>query len=216
MYTSQQIAEALDLAVLKPTTCDADIQKACNIVQAENIHSLCVAPVWVSRAVELDVPVCAVIGFPHGNTTPAQKRNEALAALDDGAVELDVVINYGRLLDGDVSTVERELTAVVDVARARNLTVKAILESCCFYPQDQLFSAARLCANLGVDFVKTSTGFAQHGATPIAVETMLKAVKGTGVQVKASGGISCYADAATYLLLGCTRLGASRFQELCP
>ena len=213
MYTSQQIAGALDFAVLKPTTCDRDIQRACNIVQAEGIHSLCVAPTWVARAVELGIPICAVVGFPHGNTTPAQKRDEALGALDDGAVELDVVINYGRLLDNDVVTVERELLAIVDVASLA--TVKAILESC-YFTSTGLFSATRFCANLGVDFVKTSTGFAHHGATPSAVEIMLKAVRNTDTQVKASGGISCYSDAATYLDLGCTRLGASCFQELCP
>ncbi len=215
MYTIEQIAQSLDLAILRPTANDEEILVACELVKTNNIRTICVAPIYVRKAAETGAHVCAVIGFPHGTSTPSQKRDEALAMMDDGAVELDVVINYGRLLDGDSSVVERELTAILDVAKPRHCKVKAILESC-FYPMTFLGEASRFCADLGVDFVKTSTGFGLHGAIPRAVKTMLEAVKGTDTQVKASGGITCYNDAVKYLDLGCTRLGASRFKELLP
>jgi len=215
MYTSEQIAGALDFAVLRPTATERDIRDACEMVLANNVRTICVAPIYVRLAVECGAPVCAVIGYPHGTTTPSQKRNEALAMMEDGAVELDVVINYGRLLDGDGGPVEQELTAIIDAARSRHVIVKAILETC-FYTTPALEAAAQFCAELGVDFVKTSSGYGLHGATPQAVKTMLKAVEGTSTQVKASGGIQCYNDAAKYLSLGCTRLGASRFKELLP
>lgn len=215
MYTKEQIAEALDLAVLRPTASAQDIRDACELVVENQIRTICVTPIYVRLAAKCGAPVCAVIGFPHGTTTPSQKRNEALEALENGARELDVVINYGRLLDGDGVPVERELTAIVDLARANHIIVKAILETC-FYTAPALEAATKFCSELGVHFVKTSSGYGLHGATPVAVKTMLRVVEGTDTQVKASGGIKSYNDAARYLNLGCTRLGASRFKELLP
>jgi len=188
---------------------------ACELVKQHQIRTICVAPIYAKLAVDEGAPVCAVVGFPHGTSTPVQKRNEARALIEDGVVELDVVINYGRLLDGDHVPVERELTAIVDFAKQQQIIVKAILETC-FYTMGALDAATRFCVDLGVDFVKTSTGYGLHGTSPQSVKTMLQAVEGTNVKVKASGGIVCYNDAAKYLDLGCTRLGASRFKELLP
>lgn len=215
MYTTEQIANALDLAVLRPTATAQDIHDACELVRENQIRTICVAPIYTRLAASREVRVCTVIGFPHGTTTPAQKRNEALEAMEDGAMELDVVINYGRLLDGDGVPVEQELTAIIDLARPRHVIVKAILETC-FYTMTALAATSQFCASLGVDFVKTSSGYGLHGATPQAVKTMLEAVKEIDTQVKASGGIKSYNDAAKFLDLGCTRLGASRFKELLP
>jgi len=215
MYSAKQIARSLDLAVLRPTATCEDIISACELVKQHQIRTICVAPIYVKLAVGEDAPVSAVIGYPHGTSTPSQKRDEAVAMMDDGAIELDVVINYGRLLDGDHVPVERELTAIVDLAKQRQVLVKAILETC-FYTVSALEAATRFCVDLEVDFVKTSSGYGLHGATPLAVKTMLEVVRGTKTQVKASGGIVCYNDAAKYLDLGCTRLGASRFKELLP
>lgn len=135
--------------------------------------------------------------------------------MGNGARELDVVINYGRLLDGDGTPVEQELTAIIDLAHANGVLVKAILETC-YYTTPALEASVKFCVELGVDFVKTSSGYGLHGATPQAVKIMLAAIEGTPVQVKASGGIKSYNDAAKFLDLGCTRLGASRFRELLP
>lgn len=215
MYTAEQIANALDLAVLRPTARADDIRAACELVRRNEIRTICVAPIYARLAVEQKVTVCAVVGFPHGTSTPSQKRNEALALLDDGVTELDVVINYGRLLDGDVAPVEQELTAIVDLARSHHACVKGILEAC-YYTMPLLEDAGRLCVDLGVDFLKTSSGYGLHGANPQNVKALLQAVEETDAQVKASGGIKSYNDAAKFLDLGCTRLGASRFKELLP
>ena len=213
-YTSQQIADALDLAVLKPTTTAADVRAACALAVARKIKSVCVAPIWVPMASDLYGNICAVIAFPHGSTLPEAKYAEAAASMDCGAKELDVVVNYGRFLDSGKHDAFWDIAGIVKAARPRGVLVKAILETC-YYTPDQIHEACRLCVKSGVDFVKTSTGFGPGGATPEAVKTMLEAVDGEA-QVKASGGIKTYADAARYLDLGCTRLGASVFEELLP
>ncbi len=215
MYTAAQIANALDLAVLRPTARIEDILAACELVRKHNIQTICVAPTYARLAVEQGVPVCAVVGFPHGTSTPSQKRNEALALLEDGVKELDVVINYGRLLDGDIAPVEQELTVIVNLARPRHVIVKAIMEAC-YYTMSQLEEAGRLCVDLGVNFLKTSSGYGLHGANPQNVKALLAAVKGSDAQVKASGGIKSHNDATKFLDLGCTRLEASRYMELTP
>ncbi len=213
--TTEQITQVLDLSVLRPTTRVADIISACELVRENNIRTVCVTPTHARLAVRQEVPVCAVVGFPHGTSTPSQKRNEALSLLDDGVQELDVVINYGRLLDGDCAPVEQELTAIVKVARSGGAIVKAILEAC-FFTVTTLEETARFCVELGVHFVVTSSGYGIHGANPQSVTVLLKAVKGSDAQVKASGGITCNTTAAQFLRMGCTRLGAARFRELLP
>jgi len=215
MYSAQQIADALDFAVLRPTATTKDILAACEIVKQNNIRTICVAPVNVRLAVSTGAPVCAVVGFPHGTSTPRQKQGEALELIEYGAIELDVVINYSRLLEGDGELVAQELTEIIRLAKERQIIVKAILETC-FYTNQALEEAAHFCIEFGIDFLKTSSGYGLHGATPQAVKILLRAVEGTDVQIKASGGIHCYNDAAKYLDLGCTRLGASRFKELLP
>jgi len=215
MYTDKEIANALDLAVLRPTARAEDVLVACKLVRENNICTICVAPIYARLAVGEGVRVCAVVGFPHGNSTPAQKRDEAMALIDAGVQELDVVINYGRLLDCDGGPVEQELTAIVDFAQLKGVIVKAILEAC-YFTMPALKSAAIFCAQLGVDFVKTSSGYGLHGANPQNVATLLQAVEPYRCEVKASGGITNYNDAAKFLDLGCTRLGASRFKELLP
>ncbi len=203
------IANALDLTVLRPTTRVCDVTQACDMVRQYEIRTICVSPVYAFYTVSQKVSVCAVVGFPHGTSTPSQKRNEALALLEDGVSELDVVINYGRLLDGDSSLAVRELSAIVDIARPRGVVVKAVLESC-FFTMPKLEAAGVLCIDCGVDFLVTSTGYGLHGANSMNVKALMRAVEGTDVQVKANGGIMNSADAIKFLDLGCTRLGACR------
>jgi deoxyribose-phosphate aldolase len=213
-YTGEQIAAALDLAVLRPTATAADVRAACALAVTRRVKSVCVAPVWVPMASDLYGNVCAVIAFPHGNTLPEAKYAEAVAAMDCGAKELDMVVNYGRFLDGGKVDAFSEIASIVKAAQSRGVLVKAILESSLYTP-DQLHPACRLCVESGVDFVKTSTGFGPGGATPAAVKVMLDAVDGKA-GVKASGGIKTYDDAARYLDLGCTRIGSSTYLGLLP
>lgn len=213
-YTKEQIAAALDLAVLKPTATAADVRAACGLAVARSIKSVCVAPVWVPLASDLYSNVCAVIAFPHGNTLPEAKYAEALAAMECGAKELDVVVNYGRFLNSGNPDAFWEIASIVKAARPRGVLVKAILETC-FYSPDQIHQACRLCVESGVDFVKTSTGFGPGGAEAEAVKIMVDAIDGEA-QVKASGGIKTYSTAAYFLDLGCTRLGSSTFMGLLP
>jgi deoxyribose-phosphate aldolase len=214
-YSNGAIANALDYAVLKPLATIEDIKDGAALCNRHKIKSYCVASANVDIAAAMHHNVCAVIGFPHGNSSPYAKYSEAVYAIRDGAKELDVVVNYGRYLGGDLAIIYGELFNICQhCAKVEGVLVKAILESC-HHTKAQLVEACERCVIAGVDFVKTSTGFGPGPATPEAVEIMIDAVKGTGVQVKASGGIKNYADAAKYLDLGCTRLGASRYTELC-
>jgi deoxyribose-phosphate aldolase len=155
--------------------------------------------------------VTTVIGFPFGNTSAYIKRCEAERALYDGATELDMVINFGQFLDGNYKAVEHELSVMRLLSPG--YVLKAILETCYYPTIRQIRHACQLCADLGVDFVKTSTGFGPQGADPRVVEYMVACVQGTQTQVKASGGIRTYEQALTYLDLGCTRIGSSTFLE---
>ncbi len=213
-FTKEQIADALDLAVLKATATADDVECACALANKHGVKSVCVAPVYVRLAAANFHNISAVIGFPFGNTTADVKYYEAVAAISDGAKELDVVINYGRFLAGDNTPLFVELGLIISAAHERDVLVKAILESC-YYTPAQLRDICRWCVDFHVDFVKTSTGFAQHGATPEHVQIMLDAVRGK-CGVKASGGIKTYAQACQYLEMGCTRLGASQLAELLP
>lgn len=211
MNDTRRIAYALDLAVLQPNANSFDVLEAAKVVGPYNLASICVAPCNV-RLARLHTPrVCAVIGFPHGNTLSEVKRIEAHRAIDHGACELDVVVNFGRFLEGDVGILKSELQGIIWDAHTCGVKVKAILETC-YYTPEQIRTACNRCVEAGVDWVKTSTGFA-GGATPEVVKIMLEAVGGLA-QVKASGGIKTRADALMYLNLGCTRIGASCYKEL--
>lgn len=206
-----RVTDALDLAVLKPTANLTDILTACEFVARHKIHAICVAPTYAQFCVKQNVRTCTVVGFPHGTSTSLQKRNEAIEMVACGVQELDIVINYGRFLSGDLGIVECELRAIHDSIPAL-ITTKAILETC-YYSEKQIKVASQLCVSTGVDFVKTSTGFGLGGATEHDVKIMLDIVKGTKTQVKASGGIKSYVEAIRFLDLGCTRLGASQLPK---
>jgi len=220
--TKEQIAAALDLAVLKPTAATGDVIAAARLVKEENLAAICVAPCNVRLAIRYTDRVCAVIGFPHGTTTPEVKEYEARQAIANGATELDVVCNYSYFLDGTCSLEEPPfdrlgIGGVVDVAHKQGVLVKAILETYSL-DESQIMQLCEMCVRDGVDFVKTSTGFGRGGATPEAVKVMRRTIEelGSRVQIKASGGIKTYADACRYLRLGCKRIGSSVFRELLP
>ena len=199
-----RIKRATDLAVLHPTATADDVFRACEIVERDGCASVCVAPAHVAYAKRFTDRVCSVIGFPHGNTFPNVKWKEATLAMERGATELDMVINYGQFLAGRSTLVRRELKDIVRTAHKGGVKVKAILE-CCYYTPEQIRDACELCCQYEVDWVKTSTGFGSSGASVAAVQAMLD-VCGGRCQVKASGGITAE-TAIGYLSMGCTRIG---------
>lgn len=209
-----RIAAALDLAVLKPTATRDDVIRAAELVEAQGIASICVAPCNIAVARKVTKRVCAVIGFPHGNSLVEVKRVEAVRAIDYGAAELDVVMNYGRFLEGHWTITGSELRPIIEEAHSCGVKVKVILETCCLTPE-HITKACEIAVSCKADWVKTSTGYGSCGATPGVVQLMLDAVKGKA-QVKASGGIHNYTDAIGYLNMGCTRIGSSKFDELLP
>jgi deoxyribose-phosphate aldolase len=211
-YDKDYIAAHLDLAVLKPTATYQDVKDACALANKHGIKSVCVAPIYVKLASSMFDNVSCVIGYPHGNTLPAVKYAEANQSINNGAKELDVVVNYGRFLDGDSEPLKTELSMIMAIARFRGVLVKAILETCHYTPR-QLINACELCAIYGVDYIKTSTG-ALKGATPGVVKIIRDSAP--GVPVKASGGIKTYEQVCGYFDLGVGRIGASSFGDLLP
>jgi len=147
------------------------------------------------------------VGFPHGSNRPETKAREARLAIEDGAVELDMVMNIGQFLSGNYDVVRKDIEAVVAVAKMRRVLVKVILETCWLTPE-QIAKACRLAEAAGADFVKTSTGFGDGPATPEAVDVMIKTV-GKTMGVKAAGGVRTWETAVGYLKQGCKRLGVA-------
>lgn len=212
-YTPEQIAAVLDYAVLDPKVGNVAIIEGAEFCEEHNIECFCVASTNVRTASTYHQNVASVIGFPHGNVSPRAKLEEAKFAVGDGAKELDVVINYGLFNWGETGVIRAELDRLCTFAHHHGVIVKAILETCTMgLPEIAL--ACEECIKAEVDYVKTSTGFGSCGATPTSTQAMLGVVKGTGVKVKASGGIKTYQDVVRYLDMGCHRLGTSRYLEL--
>ena len=209
MWTKKQVAATLDHAALKPNMVDKDIVEACEVGKKYKVASVCVRPSDVFLASEelkdSGVPLCVVVGFPHGANRPEVKALEAKLAIEDGAVEVDMVMNIGRFLSGDYEHVRKDIQAVVGEAKKKNVLVKVILETCYLTPE-QIVKACEICREAGADYVKTSTGFGDGPATPETIEIMIKTV-GDTMGVKASGGVRSYETAAGYLDQGCKRLG---------
>ncbi|PPG85862.1 deoxyribose-phosphate aldolase [Rathayibacter rathayi] len=209
MPTLAEIAALIDHAILKPEFTRADVDAQLDQARASGVFSVCVRPSDIAHAVaRLDgsaVLVGTVIGFPHGTTSTAAKVAESRQALADGAVELDMVVNIGRLRSGLLQDVEDDIRAVVDTAEGR--IVKVILETS-LLDDEQIVEGSRAAERAGADFVKTATGFAGGGATQHDLRLMRGAVS-EAVQVKASGGVRDLDTLLTYRELGVTRFGTS-------
>jgi len=208
-YTVQQVASAIDHAVLKPDQTETDLRNNATFCIQRGVASMCVRPCDVKLAAELlkdsPVKVSCVLSFPHGADTTATKAFQASRAIADGVQEIDMVMNIGQFLSGNYDAVQDDIRAVVDVAHTNGVIVKVIQESCHLSP-DQVAKACELSLAAGADFVKTSTGFGPSSATPEIIETMVKTVGGK-MGVKASGGIRTWEQAVAYLEQGATRLG---------
>ncbi|MHA1733524.1 MAG: deoxyribose-phosphate aldolase [Promethearchaeota archaeon] len=205
----REFAEVFDHTNLKPESTAADIGKLCDEAIEHHFGAVCVNPSFVKLAAErLDgtgVKVCTVIGFPLGACPPEVKAFATRKAVEDGAVELDMVLNIGALRGGDEGLVERDIGAVVEAAAGN--TTKVILETC-FLTDEQVVRACEIAKKAGADFVKTSTGFGPAGATEEHIRLMRETV-GPDMGVKASGGIRDLEKALKMLEAGATRIGAS-------
>ena len=216
MFTKKDVAKTIDHSVLKPFATDKDIVDGCRMCEKWGVASMCVRPTDVALAAkelkDSEVAVSAVIGFPHGSNRPEVKALEAKLAIEDGAVELDMVMNIGKFLSGDYDFVQKDMEAVVAEAKKSNVIVKVILEIC-YLSLEQIGKACKIAEAAGADYVKTSTGFGDGPATPEAVEIMIKTV-GKTMGVKAAGGVRTYETAVGYLKQGCKRLGAASTQAV--
>lgn len=214
--TSQAIAAMIDHAVLTPTSTDSDVEAACRLCVKYRTAGICVRPSDVAAAAELladsSVKVGTVIGFPHGTTSTAAKTAEAKQAALDGCHEIDMVLNIGRLLSGNLIYVESDIAAVTAVARRAGLLIKVILEAY-YLDQAQKKIACAICSDLGVDFVKTSTGFAGGGAT-VADVHLMRTHCPESVAIKASGGIRDLDAALAVIACGATRIGTSSTEKI--
>ncbi|MBO8177623.1 deoxyribose-phosphate aldolase [Aeribacillus pallidus] len=206
----KEIARMIDHTLLKPETTKEQIEKLCNEAKEYNFASVCVNPTWVKYASELlqgtEVKVCTVIGFPLGANTPETKAFETKNAIENGAEEVDMVINIGALKSGNYDLVEEDIRAVVEAAKGKALT-KVIIETSLLTEEEKV-KACELSVKAGADYVKTSTGFSTGGATVEDVALMRKTV-GPDIGVKASGGVRSADDAEKMIEAGATRIGAS-------
>ncbi|GAE88693.1 deoxyribose-phosphate aldolase [Acetivibrio straminisolvens] len=205
------VISMIDHAVLKPDATDADVLRECEIAVKYGVASVCVKPCHVALAREAlkgsKVKVSTVIGFPHGSATTACKVFEAVEAMENGAEELDMVINIGKLLAEDYYYVRDDIKGVVSVAHEKGVIVKVIIETA-LLDLIQKVQACKLAEEAGADFVKTSTGFNGRGAALEDICIMRGAV-GPNMKIKASGGIKTFEQAVEFINAGCERLGTS-------
>ena len=206
------LARYIDHTLLKPGSTEEQVRKLCAEALEYNFRSVCINPTWVPLAAGLlrgsEVLTCTVVGFPLGANEPAIKAMEARRAIRNGAREIDMVINIGALKSGNDDLVFRDIQAVVEDCVDGNAVCKVILETA-LLSDDEKRRASELARRAGAHFVKTSTGFSTGGATVSDVALMAEVVRGAGMEVKASGGISSYSDAKAMIEAGATRLGAS-------
>lgn len=211
MFTYEDIAGMIDHSLLKPFLTDKEIDEGCRLAQEYRVASVCVRPSDVKRAAEIlnssPVRVGTVIGFPHGTTTTQTKVSEAREAIANGAVELDVVLNIGKLKSRDYDYVKADLKAVTAFAHEKNVIVKIIFENC-YLDDEEKISACKICSEVGVDYVKTSTGFGSGGAEDKDLRLMRQHAH-PSIKLKAAGGIRTLERAIEVRKLGCSRIGAT-------
>lgn len=208
----KELGQYIDHTILKP---DATLDMVAKIVAEAREHtfrSVCVNPCWVKYVADglrgTPVLTCSVVGFPLGASTPEIKGMEARKAIRDGAREIDMVINVGRLKGGDDDYVYKDILAVTEACRDGSAVSKVIIETALLTDEEKI-RVCELARRAKANFVKTSTGFASGGATAEDVALMASVVRGAGMEVKASGGIRNYGDAQRMIDAGATRIGAS-------
>ncbi len=205
------LSKMIDHTLLKPEATRDQIAQLCFEARKYNFASVCINPTWVELCAQLlkgsPVKVCTVIGFPLGATAPEVKVFETNHAIEQGAGEIDMVINIGALKARDLDLVARDIHGVVSASHAGGAIVKVIIEAALLTDEEKTI-ACLISKEAGADFVKTSTGFASGGATVHDVELMRRVV-GPEMGVKAAGGVRTYEDAENMIKAGATRIGAS-------
>ena len=206
-----ELNKYIDHTLLKPNAVEAEIIVLCKEAKEHHFASVCVNPcnvALVKKELEgTNVMTCSVIGFPFGTQTTAVKCVETEQALKDGADEIDMVINIGKLLEGNINYVEKEIAALASICHAKKAHLKVIVETCYLAEKD----IANVCAAVeqaGADFIKTSTGYGSRGASLEDI-TLFKKYLTKDTKIKASGGIRSREDALKYIEAGCSRIGTS-------
>lgn len=215
-FTYADVAKMIDHSLLNPMMSVDDLDVGCRVAVAYDVASVCIMPYYLKRCAEIlagsTVKPSTTIGFPHGGHTTAIKRAEARQALDDGAAELDMVVNISQVLSGAWDYVRDDIRAVVDTAHERGQKVKVIFENC-YLNDDQKIRLCEICGELRADWVKTSTGYGTGGATLDDLRLMRKHSPAK-VQVKAAGGVRDLDTVLAVREIGVTRVGASKTQEI--
>jgi deoxyribose-phosphate aldolase len=222
MSRTRDLAKMIDHSILHPTMTDSDLKRECEVAVKYNVASVCVKPYAVPQAVELlegtDVLVGCVIGFPSGNSAIEVKVYETEKACKDGAVEIDMVINIAKALQGDWDYIEREIDAVTRMCHKHDAIVKVIFETDYVSNSKDIVKLCQICTKVSADYVKTSSGFgfvkgddgkySYDGATIPNLKLMKDSV-GTDVKVKAAGGVRTLDQLIAVQEAGCARCGAT-------
>ncbi|MBI3112856.1 MAG: deoxyribose-phosphate aldolase [Ignavibacteriales bacterium] len=205
------LARMIDHTLLKPDATRQQIELLCTEAKQYSFASVCINPCYAKLCAELlrdtSVKVCTVIGFPLGATSSSAKAHETTQAIQDGAREVDMVINVGMLKSGEYQYVEKDIRAVVQAARSHRVLVKVILETGLLTDEEKV-KGCMLAKRAGANFVKTSTGFAKGGAT-VGDIALMRRVVGSALGVKASGGVRSQEEARALVASGADRIGAS-------
>lgn len=205
------LSSYIDHTLLKPTATEMDFRRLCEEIYQNSFYTACVPPYYVAFVKELleysEAKICTVIGFPLGYTHTNTKLSEAKQALIDGANELDMVMNLNAFKSMAYETVKQEIKALTDLAHGENALLKVIIETA-YLDNFDIRIACEICEEAGVDFVKTSTGFANKGADIEQVK-LIREVLPSNIHIKASGGIQTFEQAMAFIEAGATRLGTS-------
>lgn len=210
-FTYTDIAKMMDHSLLQPTLTDADLEAGCKLAREYDVASVCIKPYGVRLACSLltgsTVAVGTTIGFPHGGHLTSVKVFESQQAMADGARELDMVVNIGKVLSKDWKYVAADIQAVVEVAHQGKSLVKVIFENC-FLTDEHKEHLCRVCGEVGADFVKTSTGYGNTGSTDEDLRLMRRCSP-PHVRVKAAGGVRNFERVLAVRALGVSRVGAT-------
>ncbi len=210
-YTYEQIAKMIDHSLLNPILTDHLLQEGCRLALRYEVATVCIKPYYLRHCAEMlqgsTVKPTTTIGFPHGGHSTATKLVEAREALKDGARELDMVVNIGKVLSGDWEFVRKDIAAVVQTGHDGAALVKVIFENC-YLQNEHKIALCEICGEAGADFVKTSTGYAATGAT-IDDLKLMRAHSPSRVQVKAAQGVRTLDILLEMRALGVTRVGAT-------
>ena len=210
---TKEILSHIDHTQLKPYATLEDIYKLCDEAVTYGTASVCIPPCYVRRVHDRygsKLNICTVVGFPLGYSVTAAKLAETRQAIEDGAQEIDMVINISDVKNGDYDKVEQEIIALK--AECGNRILKVIVETC-YLTEEEKIAMCQAVTNAGADYIKTTTGFSTGGATFDDIQLFAKHV-GEGVKIKAAGGISSMDDAEKFLTLGADRLGTSRIVKI--